>query len=249
MQALILAGGAGTRLRSVLGETLNKPMAPIAGKPFLEYLIMYLHQQRIDDIILCVGYKAELIQTYFGTGEHWGVRLTYSRETQFLGTGGAVKLAEAHLRGDSIVVLNGDSFFDVDLRELARFHQEVDATATLALAQVDNAHRYGVVRLDSAQRIVSFAEKAQQAEQVDAGLINGGMYVLTREVLGLIPYGRVCSLEREVFPALIARNLYGRVFGGYFIDIGVPADYLRLQTDPSPLFRRVAQGDGRETIC
>jgi NDP-sugar pyrophosphorylase family protein len=244
MQALILAGGEGTRLRSVLGDNLNKPMAPIAEKPFLEYLIMRLQQQDIDDIILCVGYKAELIQSYFGQGERWGVRLTYSRETEPLGTGGAVKLAEDIVHGDEFVVLNGDSFFDVDLGALARFHHEAGATATIALAQVDNAQRFGAVRLDDAHRIVGFAEKDNAAR---AGLINGGIYVLTRDVLAVIPRGQVCSLEREVFPALVARNLYGRPFPGFFTDIGVPADYERLQADPSPLF--AANGEMRQATC
>lgn len=233
MQALILAGGAGTRLRSVLGDALNKPMAPIGEKPFLEYLIMRLQQQQIHEIILCVGYKAELIQRYFGRGDRWGVQLTYSRETEPLGTGGAVKLAEEWVHADEFVVLNGDSFFDVDLGELSSFHHEVGAVASLALAHVENAQRYGAVRLDSAQRIVGFAEKDNG---VGAGLINGGIYLLTRQALDTIPTGRACSLEREVFPALLTRGLYGRPFPGFFIDIGVPADYLRLQKDPSPLF-------------
>lgn len=244
MQALILAGGAGTRLRSVLGDNLNKPMAPIAEKPFLEYLVMRLQKQHIEDIILCVGYKADLIQSYFGQGDRWGVRLTYSCETAFLGTGGAVKLAEDLVRGDEFVVLNGDSFFDINLGELVSFHHEAGATATLALARVDNAQRFGAVCLDDTYRITGFVEKDTTAR---AHLINGGVYVLTREVLDMIPRGRVCSLEREVFPALIARDLRGRPFSGFFIDIGVPADYERLQADPSPLF--AASGEGRQAIC
>jgi len=233
MQALILAGGAGTRLRSVLGENLNKPMAPIAEKPFLEYLVTRLHKQGIDDIILCVGYKAALIESYFGRGDRWGVRLTYSRETELLGTGGAVKLAEDLLRGDDFILLNGDSFFDVDVADLARFHNEVGADATLALAHVSNAQRFGAVRLDDERRIIGFTEKDNE---VRPGLINGGIYILARDVLSLIPPGRICSLERDVFPLLMARNLYGRSYREYFIDIGVPADYERLQADPSPLF-------------
>jgi D-glycero-alpha-D-manno-heptose 1-phosphate guanylyltransferase len=233
MQALILAGGAGTRLRSVLGENLNKPMAPIAGKPFLEYLVMRLHKQGIDDIVLCIGYKAALIESYFGRGERWGVRLTYSRETELLGTGGAVKLAEDLLHGNEFMVLNGDSFFDVDLADLARFHHKVGATATLALAHVSNAQRFGAVRLDEECRIIGFTEKDSEPRP---GLINGGIYLLARDALSLIPQGQVCSLEREVFPLLMARNLYGRPYEKYFIDIGVPADYERLQVDPAPLF-------------
>jgi NDP-sugar pyrophosphorylase family protein len=242
MQALILVGGEGTRLRSVLGENLNKPMAPIAKKPFLEYLVMRLHKQGIDDIILCVGYKAELIESYFGHGDQWGVHLTYSREAELLGTGGAVKLAENLLRGDEFIMLNGDSFFDIDLAGLARFHHEVRADATLALAQVGNAQRYGAVRLDNEGRIIGFTEKD---DEVRPSLINGGIYMLARDVLRLIPPGRFCSLEREVFPLLMARNLFGRPYQGFFIDIGVPADYERLQMDPAPLF--AASGDGRQT--
>jgi D-glycero-alpha-D-manno-heptose 1-phosphate guanylyltransferase len=244
MRALILAGGAGTRLRSVLGDNLNKPMAPVANKPFLEYLVMCLRKQGISEIILCVGYKADLIQSYFGAGNRWNVRLTYSRETEFLGTGGAVKLAEDLVGDKDFLVLNGDSFFDVDLGKLVRLHDETAATATLALAHVDNSQRFGAVRLDATRRIVGFAEKGQEAR---AGLINGGIYVLTRDVLDLIPPRQMCSLEREIFPALIDHKLYGLPCQGFFIDIGVPADYERLQTDPSPLF--VANGEKRQATC
>lgn len=246
MQALILAGGEGTRLRSVLGGTLNKPMAPVAGKPFLEYLIVFLRRQNVDTITLCVGYKADLIEDYFSRGDRWGVRLTYSRETALLGTGGAVKLAEGLTRDEEFLVLNGDSFFDVDLGELVRFHRATGAAATLALAQVGNAARYGGVLLDETHRIVRFSEKGGEAR---VGYINGGIYVLTRAVLDMIPGGHVCSLEREVFPALAGqavRSLYGHPFPGYFIDIGVPADYERLQADASPLFIAT---DGRQAPC
>lgn len=244
MQALILAGGAGTRLRSVLGDNLNKPMAPIAGKPFLDYLIVRLQRQGIEDIILCVGYKADLIQSYFGDGARWGVHLSYSREADFLGTGGALKLAESLIHDDTFFVLNGDSFFDVDLAALARFHRGAGAQTTLALARVENAARYGAVRLDEATgRIVEFAEKDQTPR---AGLINGGVYLLTRAALDQTPAGQACSLEREVFPTLLAAGaLYGQPFPGFFIDIGVPADYARLQADPSPLDAQAAQGRER----
>lgn len=232
LQALVLAGGAGTRLRSVLGDNVNKTMAPIAGKPFLEYLIMRLQSQNIVDIILAVGYKADAIESYFGRGERWDVRLVYSREQDFLGTGGAVKLAEDRIRGDEFLVLNGDTFFDADLGELVRFHHDTRATATLALAQVENAARFGAVGVDEGGRIVSFREKDAHAY---AGLINGGIYVLSRKVLEMIPTGQVCSLERDVCPALVGHNLFGRSFPGFFIDIGVPADYEHLQANPSAL--------------
>lgn len=244
MQALILAGGAGTRLRSVLGESLNKPMAPIANRPFLEYLITHLREQNIVDIVLCVGYHADLIQSYFGAGERWGVSVTYSRESDYLGTGGAVKLAEDLIQGEDFLVLNGDSFFDVNVRAMGRFHRTVGAAATLALARVEDAGRFGVARIDDQQAVVGFTEKTGAAEP---GLINGGVYVLRREVLRLMPRGSACSLERDVFPALVGHGLYGYPSAGYFIDIGVPADYRRLEADPPlVLMGGARKGEGKE---
>lgn len=232
MQAMILVGGAGTRLRSVLGENLNKPMAPIGDKPFLEYLIMRLHRQQINDIILCTGYKADLIESYFQDGAQWGVHLAYSRESDFLGTGGAIKLAEPLLCADEFFVLNGDSFFEVNFQRLFEFHRSAQAAATLALAHVENAQRYGAVELDDAHRIVAFTEKGEPAH---VALINAGVYVLSREALGMIPSAHASSLERDVFPLLVASRLFGQPSQGFFIDIGIPSDYQRLQDDPSPL--------------
>jgi len=117
MQALILAGGAGTRLRPVL-ERLNKPMAPVAGRPFLEYLLLQLKKYEIDEVTLCVGYKADLIQSYFEMGDRWGIQVSYSYETDFRGTAGALKLAEDFIHEEDFFVLNGDSFFDIDLHTL-----------------------------------------------------------------------------------------------------------------------------------
>lgn len=237
MQALILVGGAGTRLRSVLGDTLNKPMAPIEGKPFLEYLIKSLIRQGIEDIVLLVGYKADLIEAYFGQGERWGARVRYSREDTLLGTGGALKLAEPQVQGDEFLLLNGDSFLDADLPAMIGAHRAAGADATLALAMVPDTQRYGSVRLDERDHIVAFTEKGAES---GAGLINGGVYLLTRQVFDLFAPGQPCSLERQIFPALIANNdmgsgLYGWLSHGYFIDIGIPVDYARLKADPTPL--------------
>lgn len=234
-QALILAGGAGTRLRPVLSG-LNKPMAPISGKPFLEYLLLQLKKYRVEDVTLCVGYKADLIESYFGMGEPWGLRLSYSYETDFMGTGGALKCAEEMIHEDNFFVLNGDSLLDVDLRALMRYHCDRHALATLALAHVDDTQRYGAVSLDGSSRIVRLIEKGSSHAE---GLINGGVYVFARQVLDVIPGGRSVSLEREVLPALIEHGLYGRPSTGYFVDIGVPADYLALQSNPSRLLSAV----------
>lgn len=235
MQALILAGGAGTRLRPVLAD-LNKPMAPIRGKPFLEYLLLQLKKHGVDDVTLCVGYKAQLIQSYVGDGERWGLRVSYSYETAFLGTGGALKRAEELILADSFFVMNGDSLFDVDLRALMRYHREMRALATLALARVADTQRYGTVALDESGQVASFVEKGNGHAE---GLINAGVYVFARQTLDVIPSGRAVSLEREVLPNLIERGLYGLPSNGYFVDIGVPSDYLGLRANPAHLLAAV----------
>jgi NDP-sugar pyrophosphorylase family protein len=237
MQALILAGGAGTRLRAVLGG-LNKPMIPVAGRPFLEYLFLQLKKYEIDEVILCVGYKADLIQSYFGTGDRWGMQVSYSCETDFLGTAGALKLAEDLIHEENFFVMNGDSLFDIELRALMHYHRSMNATATLALADVEDTQRYGAVSVNEAGRIVSFIEKREGSGE---GLINGGVYVFARQVLDLIPAGQPVSLEKDIFPKLIEQDLYGLPLKGYFVDIGVPADYMGLQSTPTHLLAAVEQ--------
>jgi NDP-sugar pyrophosphorylase family protein len=237
MQALILAGGAGTRLRPVL-EELNKPMAPVAGKPFLEYLLLQLKKHEIDKVILCVGYKANLIQSYFGMGERWGMQVSYSYETDFLGTAGALKFAEDLIHEEDFFVMNGDSLFDFELPRLLSYHRHKQATATLALAHVDDTQRYGSVGMDQSGRIVSFIEKGVSNT---SGLINGGIYVFAQKMLDFIPPGQPVSLEHDILPRLIGQGLYGLPSQGYFIDIGVPADYMKLQSSPAPLLAAVDQ--------
>ncbi len=235
MQALILAGGAGTRLRSVL-PNLNKPMAPVAGKPFLEYLLLMLKKHGIDEATLCVGYKADLIQSYFGVGSRWGMQLSYSYETDFLGTAGALKLAADFIHDEEFFVMNGDSLFDSELCMLMPYHRDMKATATLALAHVNNTQRYGAVGTNELGQIVSFIEKGEGNRE---GLINSGIYVFAREVFDFIPEGQPVSLERDILPKLIGRGLYGLPLKGYFVDIGVPADYMGLQSTPTQLLAAV----------
>ena len=235
MQALILAGGAGTRLRPILAE-LNKPMAPVADKPFLEYLLLQLKKHEVEEVILCVGYKAHLIQAYFGTGAHWGMQVSYSHETDFLGTAGALKLAENLLHEENFFLLNGDSLLDIDLRALMSYHRDKKATATLALAHVEDTQRYGAVVLNEWGQIVSFIEKGQGNTE---GLINGGVSIFARKMLDLIPGGQPVSLEHDILPGLIERGLYGLPSKGYFVDIGVPTDYMGLQSNPGQLLLAV----------
>lgn len=235
MNALILSGGLGRRLRSVLGDH-PKPMATIGEKPFLEYVLLQLRRHGVRRIILCIGYRGELIQEYFGKGDLLSLELRYSSESELLGTGGALKVAESLIETPDFLVLNGDSIFDIDLNTLIRFHRNRQARATAALAKVENSRRYGSVEINNQGEVIRFLEKAHERP----GLINAGIYVLHYKVLGSIPQGRPISLEREVLPQLIGRGLYGVSFDSYFVDIGVPENYLKLHADPSRLLAVIA---------
>ncbi|MEP7377980.1 MAG: nucleotidyltransferase family protein [Chloroflexota bacterium] len=238
MHAVILAGGLGTRLGPLVRD-LPKPMVEIAGRPFLEYLLIQLRGQGYRKVVLCTGHLGELVMTHFGRGESMGLELRYSQEPEARGTAGAIKFAEPLLSGDRWLVMNGDSFFDIDIGLAVHSHVGSGAMATIALARVDNARRYGTVRLGEGERIEEFSEKTADA---DAGsMINGGIYVLERTILDLIAPDRPVSLEREIFPSLVGHGLHGVAFQGAFVDIGVPEDYLRLHRSPGPLLRVAAR--------
>ncbi|RPI83287.1 MAG: hypothetical protein EHM41_16280, partial [Chloroflexi bacterium] len=234
-KALILAGGLGTRLRPLLNDR-PKPMAPIAGKPFLEYLLLQLSHYHVQDIILSIGYQAKLISDYFEDGKRWNLQIQYSYEEQPLGTAGAVKLAEDYLQGDTFLVLNGDSFFNLDLTSFIQQHHSKNAQATIALSAVESSQRYGRIELDQDGQILRFLEKSsEEGSQHTTSLINAGVYLFNRPVLDIIPSGIPVSLEREIFPVLIGRQFYGVPYSAFFIDIGVPEDYLKLQQEPGRL--------------
>jgi D-glycero-alpha-D-manno-heptose 1-phosphate guanylyltransferase len=226
-QALILAGGAGTRLQSVVSD-VPKPMARVRGRPFLEYLVAQVVRAGVEEVVLLVGYLGDVIERHFGDGARFGVRISYSREREPLGTGGALKLAEAQLIGDRWLVLNGDSIFDISLGELIARHIDHPAAATLALAHVPDSSRYGSVTVAADGTVTAFVEKSDTAAP---DRINGGLYMIERSVLQRIPVDRPASFEREVLPQLVGRGLRGEQFDGYFIDIGVPADYARAGAD------------------
>lgn len=232
MKVLILSGGLGKRLRNVIYDR-PKPMAPVAGKPFLEYLILQLKKQDLRHIVLCIGYLGKRVQEYFGDGSGWGVRISYSYEAEPLDTGGAIKLAEALIREENFLVMNGDSFLDVDLKQLVDYHLKNKALATMALAEVKNAARYGVVKINKKGEIESFVEKGGTSK---SKFVNGGIYVFNRKIFRYIPKGTV-SLEREVFPNLIGKKFYGMPVKGFFIDIGMPEDYRWLQRNPQMLLK------------
>jgi NDP-sugar pyrophosphorylase family protein len=220
MRAVVLAGGLGTRLGALIAGR-NKPMALVAGKPFLELPLLQLKKNGLTDILLCVGHRGDLVRDYFGTGAAWGLNLGYSQETELRGTAGALKLAE-HQLGSDFVVLNGDSLFDIPLAELIAFHAARGAVATLALARTDQPERFGNVEIDDRGCVLRFAEKRQSGR---GGLINGGVYVFRRQVLDMVPVGRPVSLERAVFPALVGHGLWALPFDGFFLDIGLPESF------------------------
>ena len=225
MQAVILAGGAGTRLRPILCDR-PKPMAAFGDKPFLEHQIELLREHRISDVVLCVGYLHEQIESWFGDGSRWNLRIRYSVESAPLGTGGALRLARP-LLGETFLLLNGDTFLETDLLDLVHLHQSKVRTdgrclGTLALVGVPDASAYGAVEIDAGQRIVGYAEKTRSASP----WINAGVYVLQSALLDGVPTGRALSLERDVLPEALRRgHLYGAPVDGFFVDIGTPHGY------------------------
>jgi mannose-1-phosphate guanylyltransferase len=201
-------------------------MADVAGRPFLEYLLRQLRHSGFSRVIVCAGFGAERLQAYFGDGSRWGTELGYSIEREPLGTAGALKLAQPRLRGDRWLVLNGDSIFDIPLAGLVDMHRGMQAATTLALARVGNVRRYGSVECTTDGSVTRFVEKSRSS---GAGLVNGGVYVIERAALELIPRDQIVSLEREVLPKLIGQGLRCVPYDAFFIDIGVPADFRRAQ--------------------
>jgi NDP-sugar pyrophosphorylase family protein len=220
VRVLILAGGKGTRLSSVVSD-VPKPMAPLGETPFLFYLIQKLVAANLKKITILTGYKSDFIVDYFGNGQSVGACIDYSHEDSPLGTGGAIKLAIEKSEEEKFLVLNGDTFFDIDLCD---FISKSQGNSALALSFQENCSRYGTVNCDKQGVIEKFTEKVEG--QVNS-YINAGIYFLNRNVVSSIQEG-FCSLESEVFPILQkARSLYGVPMGERFIDIGIPEDYYR----------------------
>lgn len=230
MKAIILAGGMGTRLRGVI-EDLPKPMAPVGGRPFLEYLLLQLKRWNITDVVLSVGYKKEAITSFFGKGDAWGINILYSEEDRPLGTGGALKKAIPLIDDPRFIVMNGDSFFNVDFSDLISYHASRRGIATLCLALIKDRGRYGSVELDAEGTVTAFQKNGADTQ----GFINGGIYAMNRDIGNYIPDGSV-SLEGLVLP-LLQRNglLYGKIFDTFFMDIGIPEDYLWMDKHPEHL--------------
>lgn len=223
-EAIILAGGLGTRLRSVVSD-LPKCMAPVAGRPFLDHVIEYLLKQRIDKIIFSVGYKSEMIIKH--VNEKYPVlNAQFSIEEEPLGTGGAVRLACGLVKEKNVLILNGDTLFKVDIQQLLAFHVSKDAACTIALKPMQHFDRYGVVEMDEDNRISNFKEK----QPYESGLINGGVYAVDVERFLQVDLPQKCSFEKDYLEQFYSdRKMVGLVQDVYFIDIGIPEDFERAQ--------------------
>jgi mannose-1-phosphate guanylyltransferase len=230
MEAVVLAGGEGTRLRP-LTLTTPKPVMPLAGRPFLSFMLDWLARHGVNDALLALGYKAEAVHAVLGD-DHHGMRLRYLVEDEPLGTAGPLRLAaDEGLLADSgpILVVNGDCLTDFDLSAELRQHEATAARATIALAAVEDTASYGVVPTRDDGEVEAFLEK--QAGPPPTNRINAGTYVLDRSVVDTIPSGRPISIEREVFPELVGNGLYGFAFDAYWIDIGTPERYMEATFD------------------
>ena len=231
MQAILLCGGMGTRLRSVVSDR-PKPMADICGKPFLQYLLEMLRDKGITEVIFALGYMGEMIEEYFQDGSAFGLKIAYSYEEEPLGTGGAIRNALPKILEEEVLVLNADTYFPMDYQGLYHFHQENDGDFSLATRAVPDISRYGAVRRDAAGRILAWNEKLEDGGQPLAGEINGGIYVMKKSLIAEIPEGKQ-SLEQDCIPKWLSegKRIFGLPFDGYFMDIGIPKDYQQFIMD------------------
>jgi mannose-1-phosphate guanylyltransferase len=230
MQAIVLVGGEGTRLRPLTAE-VPKPALTLVDRPFLAYVVEWLARHGVDEVVLACGFLPDVLREALGGEEHGGARLTYVVEPRPRGTAGAIRFA-AEALGERLeerfLALNGDVLTDLDLGALLRAHEERGARATIALHPVEDSAAFGLVRRGADGAVEEFAEKT--GEPVP-GEVNAGAYVLERSVLDLIPAGREVSIEREVFPRLVGEGLGALVLEGYWMDIGTPQRYLQASWD------------------
>lgn len=226
MEAIILAGGLGTRLAHIVNDS-PKSMALVCGEPFLNYVLGNLRKYDFNHIVLAVGHMKEQIMEYVGS-EYHGIEITYSIEESLLGTGGGIKQALSFCNDSNVFVLNGDSFLEVDFLEMLNSHLKKSADITIAIKRMVNFDRYGTININKdSMRVLSFNEKKYQ----EKGVINGGVYIMKKKLLDNVKEIKF-SVERDVFEN---KNLNLKMFAfetdGYFIDIGVPEDYYKAQKD------------------
>jgi D-glycero-alpha-D-manno-heptose 1-phosphate guanylyltransferase len=230
LEAIILAGGFGTRLKGIVSD-VPKSMALINGKPFLEYLLNYLTGQGISKAILSVGYKKELIQSYF-KDQYKTISIKYAIEDDPLGTGGGIKNAFAMVEGDMALTLNGDSLFRIDFQAMLKQHVANEAEISMALKFLEDTSRFGTVTFDGGKRISGFLEKSGDT---GSGYINGGIYLINTAFFKTNEFPEKFSIEKDCFEKDFEKTrIYGYLSRGYFLDIGIPEDYQKAQDE----FRR-----------
>jgi mannose-1-phosphate guanylyltransferase len=231
VQAIVLVGGEGTRLRP-LTETVPKPALTLVDRPFLAHMIEWLAGHGVEEVVLACGFLPDVLrEALAGEEERAGVSIEYVVEPERRGTAGAIRFAADELGdrlGDRLLALNGDVLTDLNLTALLQAHEERSARATLGLCPVEDSSAFGLVRTDTSGEVLEFTEKIGEAVP---GEINAGMYVLERSVLGLIPPGEAVSIERDVFPRLVGEGLHGLRLDGYWMDIGTPERYLQASWD------------------
>lgn len=216
--AVILAGGLGTRLRSIVSDR-QKVIAKVGDKPFITYLLDELDQIGINKVILCVGYLGDQVQAALGS-QYKGMQLIYSQEPKPLGTGGALRFALHLMNSEQIMILNGDSFCQANLTAFWNSHLEKQSAISLLLVRVADSSPFGKVEIDAKSRVLSFCEKGQKGN----GWVNAGVYLFQRKILETLPAG-TCSIEKDIFPKWVGKGLMGYCCRGKFLDIGTPSAY------------------------
>ena len=230
MQAIVLVGGEGTRLRP-LTNSIPKPALTLVDRPFLAYMVEWLAGHGVEEIVFACGFLPDRLREALGDGEHAGVKLDYVTEPARRGTAGAIRFAADALGerlGERFLALNGDVLCDLDLSALIAAHERRGAQATLALHPVEDSSAYGLVSTDAGGAVTAFVEKTGAAVP---GEINAGAYVLERSLLAMVEPDREVSIEREVFPRLVGAGLQALVLDGYWMDIGTPDRYLQASWD------------------
>lgn len=232
MEAILLVGGQGTRLRPLTIGT-PKPMLPAAGVPFTAHQLALARAGGVDRVVLATSYRAEVFEGYFGDGHDHGLALEYVTEGEPLGTGGGIRNVADRLHGDDVVVFNGDVLSGLDLREMLATHRSTGADVTLYLHPVDDVRPFGMVPTDSAGRVTAFLEKPATDDEILTHDVNAGCYVFRRSVIDAFPTGRAVSVEREVFPRLLSEGarVMGHIDRGYWLDLGTPAAFVQGSCD------------------
>jgi len=231
LDAVIMAGGEGTRLKSVTGET-PKPMALLCGKPILEHILLLLKKHGIKNVCISLRYRPEVITSYFGDGSAFGMTIRYNIEEHPLGTAGGVKACLTRNTGDSFLVISGDCACDFDLKRLMAAHMVRQNAVTMALYPCENPLRFGTVLTDERGRVVSFMEKPGW-NRVVSDLVNTGIYIIEKNAMSLVPDGKPFDFSKQLFPLLMSKGytIGGIVMQGYWCDIGTPREYHRCNLD------------------